>query len=114
MKRTPAALRRHRITLQNPGPPVPDGDGGFTASWTDLSPAAVNARIESATAARLERVAAGTSISTASHIISILYHPQVTTKTRVIFDGRIFEVTGVSNPEEKNVETVIVAVELVA
>ncbi len=114
MKRTPAALRRHRITLQNSSAPVPDGDGGSTSTWTDLSPAAVNARIESATTARLERVAAGTSISAATHIVTMPYHAGVTTKTRITYEGRRFEVTGVSNPEEQNVETVCVCEEVVA
>ena len=29
---------RHSVLFQNPGPPVPDGDGGFTQSWIDLVP----------------------------------------------------------------------------
>jgi hypothetical protein len=27
---------RHTVTFQNPGPAVPDGDGGYTQSWVDL------------------------------------------------------------------------------
>lgn len=108
------AERPHRVTLQNPGPSVPDGDGGFNQTWFDLAPAAMSAKIAPATAADLERVAAGTVIATASHIVTMPYHPQVTTQTRIIFNGRTLFVKGVSNPEERNVETVAICQEVVA
>lgn len=111
--KTAVADRPHRVTLQNPGPAVPDGDGGFTQSWTDLVPAAVFARIQTATARDLERRAAGTVISTASHIVTLPYHPQVTTKTRVLFNGRTFNVLGVADAEEGDVETVAICAEVV-
>lgn len=112
--RTAVADRPHRVTLQNPGPAVPDGDGGFTQSWTDLVPPAMSAKIAPAAARDLERVAAGTVIATASHLVTMPYHPQVTTQTRILFNGRTFSVVGVSNPEENNVELVLVCVEVVS
>ncbi len=33
--------RSHRVTLENPATPVPDGDGGFTQAWAALDPADV-------------------------------------------------------------------------
>ena len=30
--------RSHLVTLENPGEPVPDGDGGFTSAWEALAP----------------------------------------------------------------------------
>ena len=114
MTRTPAAHRRHGITLMNPGPAVPDGDGGFSQTWIDLSPAAVKAKIEPATSASLERITAGTVTSTASHVVTMPYHSGVTTKTRITFDARTLYVVGVSNPEERNIETIAVCSEVVA
>jgi len=106
--------RPHRVTLQNPGPPVADGDGGFTQTWTDLVPSAMSASIETATADKLEKLGSATAISLATHIVSMPYHPQVTTKTRILFNGRTFNVTGVSNPDERNVNTVAICAEVVA
>lgn len=104
--RTSISDRPHRITLQNPGPPVEDVEGGYTQTWTDLDPPAVQASIEPASAEDLETVAAGTVISQASHVIRFPYHPGVTTDTRIGFNGRTFSVIGVQNREERNVETV--------
>ena len=113
LSKTSVSERPHRVTLQNPGPAVPDGRGGFTQTWTDLTPAAVSVKIEAATAEELERVAPGTVISTETHIVSGPYHPQVTTKTRILYNGRVFHVTGVTDPEERHVEMIAVAVEVV-
>jgi SPP1 family predicted phage head-tail adaptor len=103
---------RHRVVFQNPGTPVPDGDGGFTQAWTDLADWYVS--IRPATTRDLERIAAGTVIATATHIISGRYLDGVTTKTRMTFAGRTFEVTGVANPEERNITMDLIAVEVVA
>jgi SPP1 family predicted phage head-tail adaptor len=111
--KTAVGSRPHRVTLQNPGPAVPDGDGGFTQSWTDLVPPAVSAQIAPATARDLERVAAGTVLSTATHLVTMPYHAGVTTKTRILFNGRSFSVTGVADPEERHVETIAICVEVV-
>ena len=102
-----------RVSLANPGAPVANGDGGFTQAWTDASPATVWAAIQPATARDLERMAAGTVLSTASHILTMRYHAGVTTQTRVTFGTRLFSVTGVMNPEERNAETIALCVEVV-
>jgi SPP1 family predicted phage head-tail adaptor len=105
--------RRHLVTLQGPtGTAVPDNEGGYAQLYADLSPATAWAAIRPATARDLERVSSGTTIATASHIVEIDYHPQVTTQTRVIFGSRTLNVTGVSNPEERNIELILVCVEI--
>jgi head-tail adaptor len=110
--RTSTAKRPHRVMYQNPGPGVSDGDGGVTQSWFNLVPPELSVEIKPATAKDLERVAAGTVIATASHIVTGPYHAGVSTKTRIVFGGRVFQVVGVSNPEERNIETIAVCVEL--
>jgi SPP1 family predicted phage head-tail adaptor len=109
----PIGQRRHLVTFQNPGPAVPDGDGGFAQTWTDLVPASGWVAIVPATAKDLERVTADTVLAAASHILTGPYHPQVTTQTRVTFGTRTFSVTGVSNREERNIEMVLVCTEVV-
>lgn len=115
---------RHLVTLENPGALVPDGRGGYTQAWTGLSPSQVYASIMPATARDLERQVASSVQATASHIITIRYHPGVTTQTRItkgprnIDDtlpagSREFIVTGVQNVEERNIELRIAAEEVV-
>lgn len=110
--KTSVSDRPHRIVLQNPVS-APDGEGGFIEAWTDLSPAAVQSKIAPATAADLERVTAGTIISQASHIVTFPFHPGVTTQTRILYNGRRFNVSGVADPEERHVETIALCVEVV-
>lgn len=105
--------RPHRVTLQNPSAPVPDTDGGATQSYTDLNPPQMWAAIEAATARDLERLASGTAIATATHVIRIPFHPQVTTKTRVLFGAREFHLSSVQDPDEAGVELVLVGEEVV-
>ena len=108
-----AGRRRHLVTLEDPGPPVADGDGGWAESWLPLDPSPVWAAITPATARDLERISAGTIIATASHVVILRYHPGVTTQTRITHEGRIFQVTGIANPEERDRELVLVCVEVV-
>jgi head-tail adaptor len=105
--------KRHLVSLANPGAPLPDGEGGFTQSWAALTPSEMYAEIKPATARDLERVVASTVASTASHLVTMDYHPQVTTETRVTFGIRVFSVTGVGNPEERNRDLILACSEKV-
>ena len=112
-RRTPSGSRVHLVTLQAPGVPIPDGDGGVIQSWTDLAPAQVKAAIVPASARDLENLVAGTVITQAAHVITMPYHPGVTTASRVLFRGRSFSLTSVLNPEERNIELICIGVEVV-
>lgn len=114
MRMAAAGERRHYVTLANPGTPAPDGDGGFTATVVPLFPEGVYAQILPATARDLERLAVGTVITTATHIVRMPYHAGVTTQTVITYNGRRLAVTGVANNEERNRETICTAVEMVA
>lgn len=103
---------RHLVTLEN-STPAADGDGSYVPVYAELSPARVWASIEPATARDLERVAAGTVISSATHLLRCWYHPQITTQTRITYGSRLFSVVGVQNVEERSRELVIAAVEVV-
>lgn len=96
---------RHRVRFENPGPPVPDPDGGFTQTWTPIEPSPWHVSIIPATARDLERETAGTVLSIASHIVTGDYHHAVSTQSRMVKldDGRIFQVNGVQNVDERDI-----------
>lgn len=114
MKRTPNGERRHLVALANPGQAVPDGDGGYTQVYEPLDPTHMYVSIVPATTKDLERITSGTVLSMASHVVSGPFHPGVTTKTRITFGDRTLNVVGVMNPEERNIETVMLVAEVVA
>lgn len=110
--RVSSGQRRHYVTLYALGSPQPDGDGGFTTTPVPLDPPAAYASIEPATQRDLERVMAGTVVSDASHIVTLPYHAGVSTNTLILFNGRQFNVVGMANPEERNIETITVCTEM--
>lgn len=116
----PSGLKDKRIGLDNPGAAVPDGDGGYTEGWAPLTPAEVFARIAPATGADTERIAGGTMLTTRTHLLTIDYHPGVTTATRITYQdyhankARTFQVSAVRNPDEAYRELELVAEETTA
>jgi SPP1 family predicted phage head-tail adaptor len=105
--------RRHRALFQNPTNAT-DGRGGFTVTWASLTPPKMWVAIRPAAPREIERLAAGTVQSVASHIVTMPYHSGVTTKTRLTYDSRIFQVTGFANVEETGSEMVLTCVEIAA
>jgi SPP1 family predicted phage head-tail adaptor len=105
---------RHSVRLENPTTVTADGDGGFTTSWAMLSPGIVYASIEPATQRSLERLVANAVSSDASHVVTMRYHPSVTTKTRIVFATRVLNVVGIQNVNERNEVLRLACVEQVA
>jgi head-tail adaptor len=99
-------MKDKRIALDAPGPPVSTPDGDYVPGWVALTPGEVYARIEPVTQADAERLAGGTMLSTRTHLVTIDYHPQVTTDTRITYvdfhagTTRTFQITAVQNPDE--------------
>ncbi len=112
-RRTPAGQRVHLMTVQGPGAAVPDGDGGYVQTWADLDPPQVKGSITTATARDLESLAGGTVITQAAYVITLPYHAQITTASRVLFRGRVLSLTSVINREERNIQLVCLATEVV-
>lgn len=111
--------RHKRVTLSRPGPSVPDGDGGYTTTTEPLDPPQMYARIRPASQRDLERVMAGTQVTTATHLVEMPYHEQVTQATQILVDDyphpdRLFEVVYVGNPEERDSELVLVCAEVLS
>jgi len=87
---------RHRVVFQNPGPPIPDAGGGYTHSWTDLVPASWDVAVDPTAAHDSEHAAAGGSAVATTPTLTIRgrMHLGVSTATRMIFEGRIYAITG--------------------
>jgi head-tail adaptor len=114
---TRVADRSFRVTLQRPGPGVPDGHGKVTQTWTNLVPPSLFARIVPATGKDLERLAAGTILSSLSRLVTLPYHPDITTICRLTWidlvgKAHVASVTGVS-PNARSTELELVVVEIV-
>ena len=114
--RTPIGQRRLLVTFRNPGVGEPDGDGGSTTLWYALDPPTAYCRIRPATGKDGERVAAGTILTTLSRILSLPFHPGVTTATKLEWTdlagiAHVANVVSVQ-PDERSLELELVAVEL--
>ncbi len=105
---------RHRVTVQQQTPgPVSDGDGAYDETWIDATPAAWDVSVTPATARDLEQAAAGTVTSKATHLVSGRYRPDISTLSRVLFNGRPLNVVGVTNVQERGIRLELVCVEVV-
>ena len=103
---------RQRVTVENPTR-VPDGDGGFTDTWTELNPADIWASIVPATASVIERQVGNTIEAQISHVVTCRYHDEISTLTRITFDSKYLFVRGIQNVESRN-EWLVLACEEIA
>lgn len=102
--------RRHLVTFQNPGPTEP-------VTWIDLVPATWHVSLSLLTGDDIGvfvEPAAGTPISSASWLVRGDFHPQVTTRTRMLFQSQVFAITSVDNVEMRGVEMECRAVQVAA
>jgi len=109
---------RQTGTLSNPGTPVPDGDGGFTQTYTALDPAEWRFAIEKASVRSAERHFAATVTAHASYIMTGRFHPDITTETRIVWVDRAGtthtgNVLDVDDPEGSGVLTIALVSEVV-
>lgn len=110
---TTIGARRHRIRLQNPSAPIPDGDGGYTEQWDPCTPPTAYAEIVVASSANLERLGAGSVVlANVSELVSMPYHREVTTRTQVSFRSRTYNVASVTNVDERNIKHVLQCIEV--
>jgi head-tail adaptor len=108
-----AGQRIHRVTVQTPTAPTPDGDGNYTQDYADATPASWMVELRAASLRDLERYAAGTTVTTAAYLVSGPYRPDVTTAARLVHRGRALQLARVTNVDERGRELVCIAVELV-
>ncbi len=104
---------RHVVTLDEPGNPISDPDGGWIPTWAPLDPPTWHCSITQPAARTLESLGAGSVESTATHLLSGRYHKGITTQTRVMFEGRTLNVIYVANRDERDITTDAVCAEVV-
>lgn len=86
---------KHRVTLQRISR-AEDGQGGFTETWDDI--ATLWASIEPLKG--YERMQAMQLKTPTTHRVRLRYRADVTTKDRLIYDGRAFDVAEAINEGE--------------
>jgi SPP1 family predicted phage head-tail adaptor len=101
--------RPHKITLENPGGQVPDGDGGYIEGWVLL--AEVRGKLAPASKSDLEKVIAGTVTAVMPYLAVVPYVAGVTTRSRILYHGREFAILGWRNVDERNIRLEIVCEE---
>src|SRR5262245_6521434 len=106
--------RRHLVTVYSPGSAAAaDGEGNWTSTLVPLTPDTWWVSITPATTRDLERVSAGTTITSASHLVEGAYRGDISTQVQIVFNGRVLHVNGLVNPEERNIRTICVCQEVV-
>jgi head-tail adaptor len=108
---------RNLITVENPGAPAPDGDGGFTLTYTAATQGQWWAAIQTATTRAAERIFAGTVTAHASYILNGRFHPEIGMQTRLSWTDRagvrhVTNVLDVNDPQGSGVETVALVSEV--
>lgn len=94
---TLAATLRHRVTVQT-RTQTPDGQGGFTETWTD----GATVWCSITTLKAYQRFQAMQMQTPATHQIVMRYRTDVDTNARLKFGGRVFWVQEVMNVELRN------------
>lgn len=94
---------RHLITIQR-GTRVEDGAGGGEVAWQDL-PDQVWAEITPVRAS--ERFFAGKLEENISHTVRLRDRFEVDADMRILFEGRVFQIRGVTNPDERSRWTIL-------
>ena len=96
----------HSVTIETPGTPVADGDGGYTQNWTSMTPNPIWCAFYSPSPRDMQRLAGGNAtMAAASHIVEMHYYAGVTDKMRVNLDGRPLNILGVQNVDEAGLMT---------
>ncbi len=101
-----ACRLRHTVTIQT-RTDVRQPDGSYAPTWSTF--ATVRAAVEPLRGQ--EYLAAAQLQSTLNARIRIRYISGVTTKMRVLFDSRYFEIEGVIDPEMRHRELQLMCVE---
>jgi len=103
-----------RVMVHNPGPPVPDGDGGWVQTWTD-SEIPWYVAIAPAMGSPQERTTGNTVEGMTTSILTGKYRPDVSTASRLTtMDGATFEVLSVASPGRRGIELTVVCNEVVS
>lgn len=104
---------RYRVTLETPGALVPDEGGGYSPAWVPLDPPTWDCAIEIAGRHDLEQVQGGAVVTTATHLLRGRYHAGLGPDARITFGTRVFEVAFVRDRDQRRLEILVLAREIV-
>ena len=93
-----AGSLRHEIIIQRYAESI-DDFGGVTKDWIDLLTTRASIKPISAK----DIVSGAVQINETSHSVFMRYQTDIKPNDRIIFKGRIFDITSVINREEKNI-----------
>jgi SPP1 family predicted phage head-tail adaptor len=99
---------RHRITIQAEQN-EPDGQGGRETVWSDLFTTWASIKTKTGT----EKEEGQQTQPTVNYEIEMRYRPGITSKNRVVFQGRVFDIKNVNNVKELNKTLILTCVEKV-
>ncbi|MGB1540582.1 MAG: phage head closure protein [Rickettsiales bacterium] len=104
---------RHRIEIESPVL-TPIGGGQYDLGWSNF--ATVWAAIEPAQSriVNVEKLRDEQLETPVSHRIRLRFMEGITTKMRIVFGGRVFNIRSVINPDERNEFLLLLAEEQVA
>ena len=100
----PAGRRRHRVTVENPGTPTPDGHGDYTIPPV-VSPIPWDVALD-VFSPNQEATAADAVTAHITHTLAGPYRADVTTRSTFVFNGRRLNCTAVRNMGERNITLV--------
>jgi head-tail adaptor len=110
---------RRLVRLERPGPPAIEPAGGYTETWTPLTPPTWHCAIRTATAYDIERIAGGVVTATATLLVRGRYHAELlaagaAARIRVTATptDRILEIASVHDREERGIELEVLAREV--
>jgi head-tail adaptor len=109
--------QRNLVTVENPGAPAADGDGGFTLTYAAASQGQWWAAISTASARVAERVFSSTITGHANYILTGRFHPEIGLQTRLTWTDRagavhVSNVLDVNDTNGAGVETVALVSEI--
>jgi hypothetical protein len=104
-------------TLTDPGPAIPDGDGGFTQARVPLSPSTWRFAIQRASVGMSEKLFGQTVVAHASYIMNGRYHAGIGMQTQVTWTDRgglvhTANVVDIVDTEGVGVETILLVTEI--
>jgi len=102
---------KHLVTFQDPVD-VPDGVGGYTQTWHDLTPPTWKVQVAPVAAVDQERSAGGAAVMTAVLVtVRGHYHPGVSTRTRMLHNGKTYAITAATFVDTRPPRMELTAVE---
>ncbi len=90
--------RRERVTIQDQTQTI-DAAGAITTSWAPIAGSTVWARMSPASERTM--VVAGRDEALVDWLCTIRHRSDVTTRMRVVWRGRIFDIQGFRNADER-------------